>query len=191
MHSQWPILEREHKWNRATTSMCPLCQECVETKEHVYQCAKSHVKAYRLTQLETLDKSLQNIDTYPLLRRQLMRVLRQYCSGYPITPAPLRENDPDISALQAVNSQILLAIPNLLRGMVLRSIVHIQQQYISVFRVKTNNITSWGTALIRALHTFSTTIWRYRCDVVHMDSRTIMGKTYQNSSKTSVSVPST
>lgn len=101
---------------------------------------------------------------------------RQYCSGYPITEAPSKENKPDLSLLIAFNQQLRLGITNLLRGMILRKIVSLQQSYISTYRVKTNNVVSWGRNLIKSLHQFNTSIWNYRCDVAHKASRTIMEK---------------
>ena len=172
-HNQWPILEREHAWNRATTPNCPLCTKCIETKCHVFQCQESHVKAFRLIQLETLDTTMKKLDTHPILRRQLMRIIRQYCSGFQIMKAPLLPSNPDLPALEAINDQINLTVPNLLRGMILRSLTYIQQAYISTHRVQTSNIQTWGTRLIQALQTFLTSIWIYCCDVVHQESRTI------------------
>ena len=70
-----------------------------------------------------LDKTLRKIDTHPILRRQILRILRQFCSGFAITAAPIRDNNPDAPALEAINEQINLTIPNLLRGMILQSIL--------------------------------------------------------------------
>ena len=78
------MLELEHAWNRATSPMCPLCNQCVETREHIFKCKVPHAKANRLTQLEQLDKEMRKIDTHPIRRRQVMRVIRQYCSDFPI-----------------------------------------------------------------------------------------------------------
>ena len=45
-----------------------------------------------------------------------------------------------------------------------------------MYRVKTNNIILWGTSLTKELHLFSTNMWKYRCEVVHTASQTIMEK---------------
>ena len=45
--------------------------------------------------------------------------------------------------ITAINAQIELSVPNLLHGMILRSTVDVQELYISVHSVKTNNIISW------------------------------------------------
>ena len=35
VHNRWLTLEREYKWKRSTTNLCPLCQEHIETREHI------------------------------------------------------------------------------------------------------------------------------------------------------------
>jgi len=103
-----------------------------------------------------------------------MNIIRKYTSGYHTTRIQENASNQDLPCLRAVNEQISLQPQNLLRGLLTRAIVDIQQQYISVHRPKTNNVIYWGTKAIQAMHVFSTTLWKYRCDVVNNVSQTMM-----------------
>ena len=174
IHNQWPILSREHRWNRSTTPLCPLCSKNNELHDHVFCCDKTHVKTNRMKQLEELDFTFRQHDTFPMLRRHLMNTVRKYTSGYTVQPIAIQNNHPDTACLQAINIQISLSPQNLLRGLLSTAIVDIQQQYISVYRPRTNNVIHWGSKMTKALHTFSTSLWKYRCEIVNNVSQTMM-----------------
>ena len=174
VHNQWPLLSREFKWNRSTTPLCPLCNKHTEDRDHVFQCQEPHVRTYRLQQLEALDKTLTEIDTFPLLKRHLMKLLRKYCSNFPVYNIPENPANPDNDCIRSINVQMNFSPQNLLRSVLAKDIIYVRQQYISVYRPKTNNVVYWAIHVTKALHTYATTLWKYRCDIVHNVSQTIM-----------------
>lgn len=131
VHGQWPVLSREHEWNRSTTPVCPLCHACTETIDHIFCCQEMHTKANRLKQLETLDSAMTKLDTFPLLQRHLMNILRKFTSGFQVNHLTERDDNPDNECIQAVNKQISLSPRNCLRGLLTTTVVEIQQKYIS------------------------------------------------------------
>ena len=151
-----------------------MCSKHNELQDHVFCCDKTHVKTNRMKQLNELDSTLRQHDTFPMLRRHLMNIIRKYTSGYSVQPIAIQDNHPDTECLKAINIQISLSPQNLLRGLLSTAIVGIQQQYISVYRPRTNNVIHWGTKMTQALHTFSTSLWKYRCEVVNNVSQTMM-----------------
>ena len=38
LHNQWPVLDRNHRWNISDNNICVMCTEEVETWQHVLQC---------------------------------------------------------------------------------------------------------------------------------------------------------
>ena len=47
LHNHWPALEREYKWKRSITNLCPLCQDHIETREHIFCCQNQQACTHR------------------------------------------------------------------------------------------------------------------------------------------------
>ena len=100
--------------------------------------------------MKSLDKELRGIDTHPLLRRQLMRIMRQYCSGYDVTH---------------------MAVLPPLSGFLCREVPEIQQKHMKGLKLaRMSKINSWNRGAIKALLTFSQAVWTFRSDILHNEA---------------------
>ena len=74
IHTQWPTMEREFKWGRSLTNICPHCSQLEDTI-HVFQCKNIIVKANRIEALTKLKKSLQRLKTHPTIFNHMNRII--------------------------------------------------------------------------------------------------------------------
>lgn len=124
----------------------------------MFQCQESHVRTYRVQQLEALGKTLTEIDTFPLFKRHLMNILQKYSSNFPLCNIQENPTHPDYECIRAINVQMNLRPHNLLRGVLAKDDISVQQQNISVYHPQTNNLIYLATHVTKALHTFATSL---------------------------------
>ena len=84
VHKHWPTLEREFKWKRSTTDLCPLCQEHVETREHIFRCKNPKACEHRAEELQQLKTNLDRTASHPLIVHHLYDIVEKYTRGVPI-----------------------------------------------------------------------------------------------------------
>ena len=53
-HNQWPTMEREFRWNRNKSDICPLCNLTPETKHNFFQCASDMTTIPRNTSINLI-----------------------------------------------------------------------------------------------------------------------------------------
>jgi len=176
IHRQWPTMVRENDWNRSSTPLCPLCNLFPETVDHVFQCTNVLIKANRSREILKLKTSLTSFKTSPLIINHVNRILLQYCDGYTVTSLPVSSFTSSsahlVAVAQALQTQIsTLGIQNFLFGVVTPQLRKSQAIYY-----KNNpqgrkfNADIWGRWIVRAMLEFSTTLWKYRCEIVHEKS---------------------
>jgi len=173
IHRQWPVMSREKSWNRATSSICPLCKKTDEDTEHIFQCSNDLVRTNRTILLSKMKTSFTKYKTSPLLINHIMRMLYQYCGGHRVTKIKLSsENNPSHilkKISRATEVQIDdLGIQNMLLGIVTPEFLECQKLYLQSNSFGQNyNADRWGRWFLREMIDFSTQLWKYRCTLIH------------------------
>ena len=159
-----PTMVRQHRWGISSTKLCPICSQCDESSDHLFQCTHPSIQKFRRNRLAAFRDELSQLDTDPFLIRHLMRIILQWTNKFPVTTIPLA--DENIDSIVAINEQIRIGVNNMIRGVIGWRLGSVQQNY---FRSK-QNFKSTGDAWVRKLtqffFTFSHDIWKYRCDKV-------------------------
>ena len=128
---------------------------------------------FRTTQLLDLQKNLLKINTCPILARHLMNIVRQFCLG--CSPSSIASSlNIDQTLINAVNDQIELTPRLLLYGMITKSIVSYQHNYLQNSKSKCREGVIWCRKTIPVLQNFALSLWKYRCDYLHKSSQSTM-----------------
>ena len=170
LHKQWPTMKRNFLWKYSETDKCPMCTTQVETREHVLLCTDELAITYRDKMLLGLKTDLLKNHTDPFLTNHIMRILRQFHSGYPVTKIPIL---PDIGGIQLHRIQLLNTVidngvDNLLSGVITREISEFQQFHITDQSLESViNIVRWNRMFIRLILDYTNSLWLYRCTILH------------------------
>ena len=172
IHKQWPVMYRNHIWKQSPSPMCTLCSDSVETCDHVMMCKNTQMILHRKQALRTLKSSLYELQTYPLIVKQIMRILHQWINSF---PTPYMNLDHlrgfDLEVAEAMNSQIKLGVTNMVRGIIPWKLQECQRKYYSTIPKKENGDGSiWSRRVIALFLQFSMSCWKYRCELFHFNN---------------------
>ena len=167
-NSQWPTMERQHNWNRNSSNLCPLCENDIETKHHVFQCQGTTATDTRDITMGEIRGFLRS-NSHPLIARQLERILNQFHNNYNI---PLNQTQPmDFELEQKIqnvaNTLISNGIDGFLNGLIPTNLIACQQEYFQTQSNKPPDICTWTQSLIELLHSHALNIWKKRSKFLH------------------------
>ena len=128
VHNRWLTLEREYKWKRSTTNLCPLCQEHIETREHILCYQNPQGCVHRAEELWQLKTNLEGIASHPLIVHHLYDIVEKHTRRIPVCHIPLHGTDFDDEKRmkQAINLAIDIGPINLAKGFFPSSLVTAQ-----------------------------------------------------------------
>ena len=140
------------------------------TTTHVFQCIDSRAKTSRSLQIAELKKKLDGISTDPFIANQIVRIIYQFSSNFPVTKVPITDNTPNHLRFKAerMNIRIEIGAQLLLSGFLLKDISQIQQTHINSLKLqKKPNVLSWNRSAIQILLEYSRSIWKFRSEILH------------------------
>ena len=169
IHKQWPVMKRQHLFQEADSPFCCLCSHEIETCDHVLQCSNLHSKLYRKQSIKSLKSSLYELQTDPFIVKHLIRMILQWSDGFDVSRIPtVSVQSNEVSKSEAINSQVQLGVPNLLRGLLSWKLHESQQTYYRTLPKKVNGDGSmWPKKVISMMVGLTMGCWKYRCEVLH------------------------
>ena len=171
IHNQWPTMEREYKWGRSLTNICPHCAQ-LETTSHVFQCKNILIKANRTEALANLKRSFQQSKTHPAILNHIYRIIIQICNGFNVSDTNPSENNTEDTnmILSAFLNQKKLGYRNILFGILSKDITNEQKKYYKQQAFgKRYNAEMWSKQTIRSVLEFIINLWNFRCSKYHSD----------------------
>ena len=168
-HNQWPTMEREFRWNRNKSNICPLCNLHPETKHHILQCTSTTTNEPRKISTDTIIKTLKAQNTHPLIIRHIKRILFQFQHNFNIPPAIIHQNVTPIDqrTLLSINEMIKNGMDVFFNGLIPQSLMECQHAYATANLDKIPDKHIWSQNLIRLLHTHALTLWKSRSKFIH------------------------
>jgi len=174
VHKQWATMYMMKRNGMSATSKCPLCEEPVESWEHVLKCGCSVMRLTRSMQLQSLKRALGKKHTHPVLQQRIMAAILQWTQDFEVSMPPRDYHHDDINA--AFRDQRILGIENMFCGIISHKFGDIQQSYYDQLQLDKKRLTKheWNVTLIRELLKFSEAMWERRCKFVHEESELSM-----------------
>ena len=150
-HNQWPTMEREYKWNRNSSELCPLCEQDTETKDHIFQCRSSTTTDARDITMGTICGFFR-CNSHPLIARQIERILNQFHRNYNIPLNPIQRTDSELE-------QKIQGMDVFLNGLIPSSLIDCRHEYFKSQSSKPSDIHIWTQSLIELLHPHAINLW--------------------------------
>ena len=162
-------MKRNFEWKETSSPLCPLCKKEVETCDHVLQCPSTFTRTIVRAELQEFHASLVKMQTQPILRKHMMRVLKQWFLSYSIPKINIAHvQEMNIGIAEAINDQITIGIDNLVRGVISWKIGIVQQQFYDTVSKKMNGDGQmWARRVIDSLLSMTHRIWKQRCELVN------------------------
>ena len=93
IHNHWPTMSREFDWKRASSNLCPICQQAPETRSHIFQCTHDAVCEQRATELKQLRENLQKVSSHPLIVKHLYQIAEDFTNGRQTSHIPIHDKN--------------------------------------------------------------------------------------------------
>ena len=171
VHKQIPTMKIMKRNGFSTTSLCPLCLKVEENWQHVFQCKSATALVEKESQMILLKKSLTRIRTHPVLQQRILSMLRQWLNGFSVT---VPSNDEEMQMInEAFRDQSNLLYKNLFAGVISHKFLgEMQKQHYQEIPNDRKRLTQneWNVNFVRALLTFSTNLWKTRCEYLQKQS---------------------
>ena len=90
LHRWWDTMKRKKRWTQVQSSICILCEEKIESCNHVLQCEAT--RASREIFLGEINTSMKQLKTNPLLHQWMMIMIKQWTRDYKLKLSPARSN---------------------------------------------------------------------------------------------------
>ena len=170
LHKQWPTMKRNLHWKFSDTDKCPLCTTSVEDRAHILLCKDELAVSNRDKLLIALKNDFIKIHTDPFLANHIIRILRQFHSGVPVSKI---ESENYSSKIERYRNQLLNIIidngvDNLLSGVITADFSDIQQHHIDDNELNNvTHITKWNRSFIHLILDYTNNLWLYRCTILH------------------------
>ena len=178
IHMEWNTMDRCKLWKTSATDTCPLCEEEVESWEHVYQCKNEHANRERKVYLNLFKDKLNALHTHPSLRDLILSVLHNLCNKQ--KPSFTPKNNPD--SIETLLSAIFISQNNIgwtcfLKGIVSKKWGEAQEKYYREQKMAHEfNKQRWCNKLTSLLADFQRTLWNNRCNIVKLENEVTLEK---------------
>jgi hypothetical protein len=153
---------------RSNTSICPRCNNQVETRTHVFLCENETATLQHSQHLSRFLSDLQKVKTPTHLLATFEYKLSLYLQipyhqrHQPSYTLPPKEHS---TLLTAIRHQNILGWDNFMRGY----ISNLWDDYIKL--TLSPSPTNWDVALVKNIFTLATAIWKDRNRVIHGNTR--------------------
>jgi len=169
LHRLWDTTARKKEWKQAKYGTCPLCQNEIETCDHIYKCEHSLIKKSRDTHLKECFTKIKKIGTAEKLTRRFEIIMNQWTKNFPVQIPPKIRGGRKIR--KAMKDQKKVGWNNFVRGILSKKWGEIQLKH-SIRKRKMKGtigqVDRWSEEVIQALLTFSTNMWKTRCELIHL-----------------------
>ena len=164
IHHQYPTQQYLHIQKQTDSPICPRCNKCPKTFEHIFQCTSHHSKTIHRNAIRKLLTKLQKAGTAKLVTDALATLLntfhtqtRAHC------PHPILHSKKHLHALRPLFlQQHQLGPTSVHKGFLARNWTIVQNICKNEKHVCKKNL-GWLKNIICALWTFSHEIWVERC----------------------------
>ena len=169
VHRQWPVMKRNHEWGEITSPTCLLCGKESETCDHVLRCSSQKTQSCIRSGLQTFHANLVELQTLPLLRKHIMRILRQWFTSYSVPKINIKHvRESEIEVAEAINDQISIGVDNFVRGIFAWKIGKVQQTFYETIEKKLNgNGKMWVRKVMDLMIHLTHEVWKNRCEHVN------------------------
>ncbi len=169
-HSLLNTNHQNHKYY-GTSLTCPCCWDDIETLRHVFICQQEEVAAHRKEQLQRLIDDLNTIKTPILLNTTIIQGISSWIDqelgllDSPRCPFSHSVVPSHMILTQAYQDQSQIGWDQLLRG----RISTLWSEAANFINLKNGfqPDTTWAYYLIASLLTYSASLWKFRCGVLH------------------------
>jgi len=147
-----------------------MCLNVEENWQHVFQCKSATAMVAKESQMIILKKSLTRVRTHPVLQQRIFSMLRQWMNGFSVT---VPSNDGEMTMInEAFRDQSNLLYENLFAGVISHKFGEVQKKYYQEIPNDRKRLTQneWNVNFVRALLTFSTNLWKTRCEYLQTQS---------------------
>lgn len=161
-------MQQLHLMNKVSEPICPMCQSHEESFSHVLLCEDIKAHTARSNARDQFVSDMKSAKT-PL---PLVSLLHNALLTNSFCPTLVRKTQEALPSVKnelatAVLDQTIIGIDLMLSGLVAKSWIHVFSG------IKYDNTehrrypSSWMRKFVLALFTYSHTIWRFRCKVLH------------------------
>ena len=184
LHNQWPVLDRNYKWNMIDNNICTMCNVHVETWQHVLQCSSIHMARCRNNSISTLKKELQILKTNPALLEHFIAAIYDWTNGVTPSPPPISYNLYINEIRQAHIGQLAIGYDLFMKGLLDKRWHVIQERYIADQKLgKKYNIQRWNKRLTELLLEHCVTCYKERCTIVAAEGQSDYEKSIRSKAK--------
>ena len=168
IHLYLPTLQVLHDRNSDISPTCLRCQRHAESFQHIFQCQCRQNQSCHRNALRTFRSTLQKIKTHPLIIHAFANILDSAHTNHPPKlPSTLIRNRTHLRILSQIFAQQTSLGPiALCRGFIVRNWSILQNLHKGSDDKEEKDIP-WLSKTIRALWTYSATIWLDRCKAIH------------------------
>ena len=168
LHEKWPTNMKTASWD---ANQSPLCQRCVdreETSKHIFQCTSTNASKQHKTSLKTFRKNLRKLNTAPLVLEAMTSIIESNRKGYDVQPNLSRFTHDDLKNVvrDIIKGQKSLGYYEFMKGFLSHEWVLAQNIYLNCRDVNAEK-TIWAAGVIRAIWTYSKSMWKARNDYVY------------------------
>ena len=169
VHRQWPVMKRNFEWGDSSSPQCVLCNKAPETCNHVLQCTSESTKKLISSELKELHAYMVELQTRPLLRKHIMRILRQWFASFPVPKLNMDHmQDVELDVAEAINDQISIGVDNFVRGLFSWKIGTVQNKfYVTIVKKLNGDGKMWTRKMMDFLLNMTHKIWKQRCELVN------------------------
>ena len=169
LHRLWDTTARKKEWKQTKDGTCPLCKKDIETCDHIYKCEHELMTKSRDTHLNECLTKIRQIGTSEKLARRFKIIMTQWTKKFPVQIPPKIKGERKLR--KAMKEQKKLGWDNFIRGILSKKWGEIQLKYSlrkRNIKRKVGQIDRWSEEITLALLTFSTNMWKTRCELMHL-----------------------
>ena len=166
IYQHLPTMQRNFKWNQASSPSCPLCDSTIEDSSHIFSCSHPQMQSFRNEKIQYISDQLQLIQTCPILLRHILCIIRKIpFARRPYKSICPKNDDVLLTSLDfALRRQHNIGLINFMHGILTYSLGDCQELYIKQNHIQTKLTGSqWNRRLILLLQQFAWSLWQHRC----------------------------
>ena len=149
------------------TSMCPVCQKCVETSQHLIECEDEAAVILYNKEIQKLDDWMQTANTDPIIRLVIISSLQDKKGKTPFYDESFLYQSKHVA--NAAQNQDLIGWFPFFKGHLSKLWVDAQCNYLqSENEPHANEMAKkWAHQLVTQMYSLSYALWEYRNSILH------------------------
>ena len=168
LHNKWNTNMKIASWDAMKDPLCQRCTTIEETTSHIFQCKSIHATNTHKNAMKKLKCALRRAQTAPIIQRAIVQCVEKNRKGYEdllFRDIIVPENQKEL-ATKVFRNQERLGSMALLQGFLSTDWSVMQNVYNGTKDILDYQ-TDWMAKVIRALWTYSLTMWKDRCSYIH------------------------